>query len=76
MHEEKEKLKKEPLSKNEPVLDVLENFHPIQIECYGDLFMIVALITFAEEIMCVTYAYNHPTQKKPGIEMDYVLQNL
>lgn len=31
---------------------------------------------FAEEIMCVTYGYNHPTQKKPGIEIDYALQNL
>lgn len=26
---------------------------------------------FAEEIMCVTYGYNHPTQKKPGMKIDY-----
>ena len=30
-----------------------------------------ALITFAEEIMCVTHGYSHPDHEKSGIEMGY-----
>ena len=81
MQEEKDKLRKELLSKKKPALDDLENSQPVQIAkdakvCSGDRTKGMAGHTSAKEIRGGAQGCNHTTELKSGTEMELSRKDL
>lgn len=63
MQKDRNKLKKELLSKKEPVLDDLEDSSPIQIALTGNRARGLAGQPFAKEIRCVIHGFNQSLKR-------------